>query len=125
MSNMNLHFQCSFGLQAPQELDDPWDFLIRRIRTWIKSSPRNCPPQTDDNKFMKNWFFIGGIWNGRGLGRHFIKTKRFVPQVDSFPQYWVLRYEYNEYHGRSITGRKWRTDIGISLLEKHNIQVQK
>lgn len=106
------HFQCSFELRPAATLEEPWTELVKTLRHWVSTAPRNCPPKTNP-AFYAAWFFNGGEWRDAGSDYHYVRTVRMVGEgSDRDPAHWALRYEHN----CEMPDRVWRIDVGLSRL---------
>ncbi|MEZ4870463.1 MAG: hypothetical protein R3C14_54545 [Caldilineaceae bacterium] len=111
MSQFNqIHYKCSFRL-IPAQDGIGWSDLIRDIRSWL-SNNRNSQFNSD---LGRSWFYTGGH-KIRDPYRSSVETLAEIGTgTETEPQYWSLRFEHPD---REFSFRQWRTDIGITVVDK-------
>lgn len=89
-----------------------WSDVVEIIQSWIQRKEKI------EYSFGKKLFCGGGL--------NFEETKSFVKVLrelgegsEKIPQYWALRYDERD---KEISSRRWRTDIGITVLEDTSLR---
>ncbi|MFZ0634378.1 MAG: hypothetical protein WA755_05470 [Candidatus Acidiferrales bacterium] len=111
-----LHYRCSFDLTSPNGIERTWANLVRLVRSWI--SGRILSEQTSA-ALGGRWFCVGGEWRPPKQSKILVKTERCIGQgKDLAPQSWAIRFEHPD---SQIGARQWRTDIGITVIERNRV----